>query len=192
MGLPSGAAECTYKRFPLLFQRFKLWPMEGRSDDSAPEPPLSSATDWLQRLSPLQRSFALFVITSGSSVVVNLLLRWVFSRFTFFEAAIVLAYVGSTAVAFLLARTFVFASDQAWKSELGRFALVNVVGMVQVVVVGALLLRVVLPAIGLRWHAEEVAHIAALATLAFTSFYLHSRFSFRNGLLADRTDAREE
>ena len=149
-------------------------------------------TDWRQRLSPLQRSFALFVLTSGSSVVVNLVLRYLFSRVVFFEAAIMLAYVGSTAVSFLLARKFVFVGDRAWQAELGRFVLVNVVGMIQVVVVGALLLRIVLPAIGLRWHEEEVAHVCALASLAFTSFYLHSRYSFRNGLLMDKPADRDE
>lgn len=157
----------------------------------AKEAPRSRVVDPLPRLSPVQRSFVLFLLTSGTSVVVNLVLRYLLSRVVFFEAAVMLAYIGSTLVAFFLARTFVFAGE-SWKSELGRFALVNVVGMIQVVLVGMLLLRVVFPMVGVHWHEEELAHFLALASLSFTSFHLHRRFSFRNGLLPAAEDSRRK
>lgn len=135
----------------------------------------------LAKLIRIRHSFFLFLMTSGASVVVNLVLRYLFSKAFVFEFAIVLAYIGSTAVAYALARKFVFAADSDWRSELGRFALVNVVGLVQVVCVAAIVLRVALPLLRVDRHAEEIAHLVALGTLAFTSFYLHRRVSFPRG-----------
>ena len=101
-----------------------------------------------------------------------------------FEAALTLAYVASTTLAFVLARMFVFeASGNRWQAELPRFALVNVMGFLQVLVVSDLLLRVIFPWMGIAWHAEEIAHVLGLASLALTSYQAHGRFSFRKARL---------
>jgi putative flippase GtrA len=128
-------------------------------------------------------NFVTFLLTSGISVLVNLLLRYELSRIVPFEEAVAFAYVASTIVAFLLARAFVFGSTQRWQAELGRFVVVNVFGFLQVMAVGILLLRWLFPAMNLHRHTAELAHFLALASLSFTSFFAHRHFSFRGAVL---------
>jgi putative flippase GtrA len=132
------------------------------------------------RLPPHQSSFLLFVLTSGTSAVLNLGVRHLVSYVLVFEAAVACAYVVSTAVAFALARKFVFGRGARWTVDLTRFVMVNVYGFFQVLAVSALLLRALFPLIEFRRHPEAIAHLLGLATLAFTNFYLHRRFSFRS------------
>lgn len=130
------------------------------------------------------KRFLTFVATSGASAVLNLALRYLLSHVMIFEAALALAYVASTTVAFVLARMFVFeASGKHWHAELPRFVLVNVMGFLQVLAVSDLLLRVIFPWMRITWHAEEMAHVLGLASLALTSYQAHGRFSFRKARL---------
>jgi putative flippase GtrA len=133
-----------------------------------------------RRFSPMQRRFFIFLLTGGASTVVNIVLRYLLSRMMFFEAAVAVAYIFSTAIAFMLARTFVFGGSLPWLTQLGRFVAVNVLGLVQVLGFSALLVRVLFPVIAFRWHPEETAHVLALASLAFTSFHAHRMYSFRD------------
>jgi putative flippase GtrA len=135
---------------------------------------------WLDvRTSPNQLSFLSFVLTGSISAFLNLGVRHLLSYVIFFEAAVACAYVVSTAVAFTLARKFVFGTGAEWEIDLARFVAVNVYGFLQVLAVSTLLLRLLFPLIEFHWHPEDVAHFLGLATLAVTSFYLHRHFSFR-------------
>ena len=123
--------------------------------------------------------FMTFVVTSGSSACLNLVVRFFCSKFMLYEAAVALAYVCSTTVAFILARRFVFSSQRkSWSDEYARFVLVNVIGFFQVLSISSSLVRLLFPVVAFSWHPLEVAHLTALSSLLFTSYFLHKHFSF--------------
>jgi len=133
----------------------------------------------LQRRETL-RNFLTFLATSGASACVNIGLRALLSIALFYELAVALAYLCSTTIAFALARRFVFTSRGGdWRGEYARFWIVNLFGFVQVLIVSSGLARILFPAIGFDWRPQLIAHVTALASLAFTSYFAHLRFSFR-------------
>jgi putative flippase GtrA len=126
------------------------------------------------------RRFGGFAITGGIAALVNLVSRYAISLVTVYEVAVMLAYLVGMTTAFLLARRFVFeASGRSWIEEYGRFAAVNVVAFIQVWLVSVGLVRLVFPAIGFDWHAEEVGHLIGVASPIITSYYAHKNFSFK-------------
>ena len=126
------------------------------------------------------RAFGAFVLSGGLAAGVNVLTRFVLSKWLPFEAAVTLAYLVGMTTAFVLTKTFVFQRSRAhWLVEYGRFAMVNVVAFVQVLLVSDGLVRLLFPAIGFHWHAEEVGHIVGVMSPIVTSYYAHKHFSFR-------------
>jgi putative flippase GtrA len=125
------------------------------------------------------KRFASFVVTGGISAVFNLLTRWLLSHVLLYEVAVALAYVVGMTIAFMLARRFVFApGGGTWLAQYRRFAAVNVVSLLIVLVVSAGLLRLVLPALDWTWHAEEVAHFLGVASPIVVSYFAHKHYSF--------------
>lgn len=123
--------------------------------------------------------FARFVVAAGMSVPVNLGTRILFSRHLPYEVAIVLSHACGMVTAYVLTRLFVFErSGRSTASELGRFALVNVVSAAQTWLVAVGLVRVVFPAVGFTAHPEFIAHLLGLGLASVTSFYWHRRYSF--------------
>lgn len=138
---------------------------------------------------PEARSFLVFLLTGGFAALVNILSRFGFEAvmrslgagpITSYEVAVALAYLVGMATAFALARAFVFGgSGRSLHVEFGRFALVNAVALAQVWLVSVVLLRVVLPAVGLTWNAETIAHVIGVLSPVVVSYHGHKRFSFR-------------
>lgn len=127
----------------------------------------------------LAGEFGRFLLTGGVAAGVNVLSRWALSHIMAYEAAVVFAYLAGMVTAYLLTRTFVFArSGRAVADEALRFALVNLVALAQVWVVSVGLARLVFPATGFDWHAEDVAHLIGVAIPAVTSYFGHRHFSF--------------
>ena len=123
--------------------------------------------------------FLRFVVAAGLSVPVNLGTRILFSRHLPYEVAIVLSHACGMVTAYVLTRLFVFErSGRSAGSELGRFALVNVVSATQTWLVAVGLVRLVFPAIGFDAQPELVAHVVALGLASVTSFYAHRLYSF--------------
>ncbi len=123
--------------------------------------------------------FVRFVAAAGLSVPVNLGARILFSRQLPYEVAIVLSHACGMVTAYVLTRLFVFArSGRSTASELGRFALVNVVSATQTWLVAVGLVRIAFPAIGFETQPELVAHVVALGLASVTSFYAHRLYSF--------------
>ena len=126
------------------------------------------------------RAFAAFVISGGLAAGVNVLSRYVISKWLPFEAAIALAYILGMTTAFLLTKAFVFKKSEVhWLLEYGRFALVNVVAFIQVLLVSEGLVRLLFPRIGFHWHPEEIGHLIGVMSPIVTSYYAHKHFSFR-------------
>lgn len=126
------------------------------------------------------RRFASFLATGGAAAGINLGSRWALSHLMVYEAAVAVAYLIGMVSAFLLARVYVFKpAGGDWGGELGRFALVNAGSFLVVLGVSSALARVVLPGIGWRWRAEDVAHAIGVLSPVVLSYYAHKRFSFR-------------
>jgi putative flippase GtrA len=130
-------------------------------------------------LSPELRRFALFLAASGLAAAVNILSRIAINTVVSYEVAIILAYLLGMTTAYVLTKFFVFLStDRKITAEYARFALVNVVAIVQVWCVSVGLARLLFPAIGFTWHADTVAHIIGVASPVYTSYLGHKHFSF--------------
>lgn len=123
--------------------------------------------------------FLKFLVTGGIAALVNLLSRYALNHVMSFEAAVVAAYLLGMATAYLLARRFVFdASGRSMASEVRRFVLVNLVALGFVWVISVGLARVVFPAIGMTWHADDIAHLIGVLAPAVTSYIGHRFYTF--------------
>jgi putative flippase GtrA len=132
------------------------------------------------RIPLISSNMVRFILTGGTSAVLNALSRILFSLVFTYEQAIVLAYFVGMITAYVLARIFVFPrSGRSAPQEFLRFALVNIVSLTQVWAVSVGLAHHVFPAIGLTWQPELAAHVIGLASITVTSYYLHKHFSFR-------------
>jgi putative flippase GtrA len=99
-----------------------------------------------------------------------------------YSAAIVLAYLTGTFVAYVLAKRYVFThATRTTRESLPRFVAVNLLGVVQTWAVSLTLAHAVLPALGVSRFVPELAHVVGVAVPAFTSFVGHRLWSFRDG-----------
>ena len=122
--------------------------------------------------------FIRFVVAAGLSVPVNLGTRILFSQAMPYEIAIVLSHGCGMLTAYALTRLFVFErSGRSAPSELGRFAVVNAVSVVQTWIVAVALVRIVFPRVGFATEPELVAHAVGLACASVTSYLGHRHYS---------------
>lgn len=125
------------------------------------------------------RRFASFIVTGGLAALANLVTRWLLSHVMPYALAVTLAYLVGMTTAYMLARAYVFKSTS---NEVGgeflRFAIVNAVSFLVVLAVSVGLAEWLLPAIGWRWHREDVAHLVGVMSPILLSYYAHKHFSF--------------
>lgn len=134
----------------------------------------SLASHWARH-----RQFVRFVAAAGASVPFNIGARILFSRVVPYETAVPLSHGVGMLVAYTLTKRFVFdVSGRSVRSELGRFAAVNLVSAALTWCVSVGLLRLVFPWLGFVFHPELLAHVAGLALASVSSFAGHRRFSF--------------
>ena len=132
--------------------------------------------------------FWAFVLTGAFAAVVNIAARVLFSLFMPFEIAILVAYLIAMITAYALSRQFVFQpSGRPIRDEIQKFALVNLVAIIQVWLVTVGLASYVLPAIGWNIFPKLVAHFVGVASPVLTSYLGHKHFSFRP-LASDTTE----
>lgn len=123
--------------------------------------------------------FGRFLVTGGIAAGANVASRWLFNLVMAFEAAVVVAYLVGMTTAYVLSRIFVFkTSGRSVGDEFLRFAIVNVVALVQVWLVSVGLARYGFPAIGFTWHADDIAHMIGVVIPVVTSYLGHRHFSF--------------
>ena len=128
---------------------------------------------------PEARRFIAFLLTGGLAAGINVGSRLVFGLVMPYEAAVTIAYLVGMTAAFFLARMFVFASSgRSLHVEYGRFALVNVASLVQVLAVSVGLAKLVFPALHMTWNAELIAHVVGVLSPVLVSYQGHKRFSF--------------
>lgn len=125
--------------------------------------------------------FLRFLVTGGIAAAVNLVSRYILNTALSFEISVALAYLAGMTTAYILARLFVFeATQRGVKAEFVRFSIVNVFALAFVWGVSVGLARVVFPAIGFTWHADDIAHLIGVVIPAATSFVGHKYFTFRS------------
>ena len=121
-----------------------------------------------------------FVLAGALAALVNFGSRVLLSLYFHYAVAIVIAYGLGMATAFLLNRRFVFlASVNRLHQQILWFVAVNVLALAQTLAVSLLLADVVLPAIGVTWHAHELAHAAGIVIPIVTSYLGHKHWTFR-------------
>lgn len=134
----------------------------------------------MTRVPPEHKRFLVFLLTGGMAAAVNVAARVVLSNFMPFEAAVIVAYLIAMVTAFALSRRFVFeASGRSVHEELGKFALVNLVAIIQVWLVTMALNYHVLPALGWTFYPELTSHFIGVASPVLTSYFGHKYFSFK-------------
>lgn len=124
--------------------------------------------------------FIRFLLTGGFAALINLGSRYVLNEFMSFEAAVAAAYLAGVVVAYVLAKIFVFdKSGAAVAAEFRRFVMVNILSLAIVWCVSVGLAIYVFPGLGLRWHAEAVAHFIGVLSPALVSYLTHKHYTFR-------------
>lgn len=121
-----------------------------------------------------------YLLTGGIAAVANYGSRFFFSRWLPFEFAVGAAYAIGMVCAFVLMRRFAFAPGrQGLLRQALIFAAVNLFALLQTLVVSSVLLRAVLPALGIESYAEALAHGVGVVVPVVTSYFGHRRFTFR-------------
>ncbi len=120
-----------------------------------------------------------FLATGGLAALVNLTTRYFLTPALGFEVSVIVAYLIGMVTAYVLFRLFVFGhSGRSIVSEAYRFVLVNLLAIVLVWLVSVGLARNLFPAIGLVWHAEDLAHFIGVCVPAASSFVGHRYFTY--------------
>ncbi len=123
--------------------------------------------------------FLRFIVTGGIAAGVNLAARYALNQFMSFEVSVAVAYLVGMTTAYILARLFVFqASGRSVASEFRRFALVNLVALAIVWLVSVGLARLLFPAIGFTWHADDISHVIGVLAPVVTSYFGHRLYTF--------------
>ncbi len=124
--------------------------------------------------------FVRFLAAGGFAALVNLVSRYLLTPFIGFEVSVVVAYLLGMAVAFTLFRTLVFGrSGASVATETYRFVIVNFVALTLVLAISVTLADAVFPAVGLRWHGEDIAHFIGTCVPAITSYIGHLTYTFK-------------
>lgn len=115
--------------------------------------------------------------------------RFAFERAMPFEAAVLLASGVGIGVAFVLMRRWVFPpARRGLGFQIGGFLVVSALSAAQTLLVSSLMLRWVLPALGLEaglrlaglpLSAAAIAHAVGIVVPALVSYRLHGAWSFR-------------
>jgi putative flippase GtrA len=121
-----------------------------------------------------------FLVTGGVAAADNVGCRFVFSHWISYSAAIVLAWVVGVCSGFLLTWLFVFPGSRhsAVKSAT-IFVIVNLFALLQTWVATLTFAYYLLPALGIDWHAHDIAHLVGVGIPVFTSYFAHKTWSFR-------------
>lgn len=124
--------------------------------------------------------FLKFVGLGAIAATVNFASRFAFDRFMIYEAAVVCAYLLGMVVAFILFQKFVFGdAGNGQFTQILRFTIVNMVGLLFAVAISSVLARVILPAAGWTFMPYTLAHLGGIAAPTITSYFGHKFFTYR-------------
>jgi putative flippase GtrA len=127
----------------------------------------------------LSRQFVLFLAAGGLAAAVNFGSRILLSQWLHYVPAIVIAYCLGMITAFTLNKLFVFSdAGNRLHHQVLWFIAINLAAVAQTIVISLLFARWVLPALGVDFHNETIAHAIGVAVPVVTSYIGHKRFSF--------------
>ena len=128
-----------------------------------------------------------FVIVGITAGIINVLTRMLLNLWLPYEIAIALAFPVALTFAFVLNREHVFkASSGSGGEQYLKFAIVNLLTLVQVWMVSVGLTRFLFPYIGVTWHPEGVAHLIGVLSPIATSFFAYKNFVFPTATIANK------
>jgi putative flippase GtrA len=124
--------------------------------------------------------FVRFIIVGGVAAAANIGSRIVFDQWMAFVPAIVMAFFVGLSTAFVLNRSWVFIkSGKHWLNEAAWFAVVNLLGLAQIIAISWVLARHVLPTIGLTLFVDVIAHSIGVVVPIVTSYLGHKHITFK-------------
>lgn len=127
----------------------------------------------------LNSEFSRFLMVGGFAALVNFLSRILFSEWTSFRIAIILAYIVGMLTAYILSRLLVFEpSGKHPGNELFYFTLVNLFAVIQVWLISVGLAEYLFPYLAFAFYPEEIAHLSGLSVPVITSYLGHKYLSF--------------
>ena len=127
-----------------------------------------------------RKQFVLFIITGGTSAIINILSRIILSNFFRFEIAILISYGIGMITAFFLAKKYVFLnSNKSIKKSFPAFALVNLISVLQTFFLSIFIKKWLIIFFDNLSFIELIAHTCGLGILVFTSFYGHKYITFK-------------
>ena len=127
-----------------------------------------------------RKQFVLFIITGGTSAIINIFSRIILSNFFRFEIAILISYGIGMLIAFILAKRFVFLnSNKSIKKSFPAFALVNLISVLQTFFVSIFIKNLFINFFDNLSFIELISHTCGLGILVFTSFYGHKYITFK-------------
>ena len=124
--------------------------------------------------------FARYLLAGGLAAGANYGSRFVFSIWTGFETAVILAFFVGLTTGFLLMRQFVFyGTGKPIAPQVAKYLVVNLVALMLTVAVSSYMARWLLPSLGVRDYAEAIAHAFGVAAPVLTSYFGHRLGTFR-------------
>src|SRR6201996_5917492 len=128
----------------------------------------------------LRSQFALFVLVGSTAAAINFGSRILFSLWTSYTTAIILAYLLGMVTAFCLNRLFVFRETaSALHHQMIWFVVINVLAVAQTLAISLLLAHWLLPILGWASQPDLSAPPVGVAVPVATSYIGHKRISFR-------------
>ena len=128
--------------------------------------------------------FVKFVGLGAIAALVNFSSRFAFDRFMTYETAVVFAHLLGMVVAFVLFQKFVFGdAGNGQFTQVFRFTVVNMVGLLVALAVSSLLARVILPAVGWTFLPYTIAHLVGITAPTITSYFGHKFFTYRQTIV---------
>lgn len=126
------------------------------------------------------RQFVRFLLCGGLAAGLNWASRFLFSIWLPFEYAVMAAFFVGLISGYLLMRLYVFETKQeAGLLQISKYVAVNMLALVQTLIISVVLLRWVLPALGVFNQADAIAHLIGVLTPVVTSYFGHKFITFR-------------
>ena len=127
-----------------------------------------------------EKKFIIFIFTGGIAAFVNIMSRLLISIFISYEYAIILAYIIGMVTAYILNRSFVFASKGIrLRKSIPVFILVNLFALSQTWITSMILSNKLLPLLNITSNKDFYAHIIGVCVPIFSSYYGHKHITFK-------------
>ncbi len=131
-------------------------------------------------MSPAQRQFVMFLLVGGLAAGVNVGSRVLLGHWIPYVPSILVAFCLGLATGFLLNKIFVFdGATNRLHHQILWFVGVNLAAAVQTILISLLLAKWMLPALGIDFHNETLAHSLGVVVPVVTSYLGHKHFSFK-------------